>query len=131
MPKCSGCTNTCNCRFADDGVDRLGGSYILDTGQGRRNTVVQGAGTVEDPFTVSFIDSEFYRPNSLEIQKPPSQTIFGGAAYHPMTVGNAIRIYESPERIIFDPVELTRTEFVVEGFFQFVGATATFGPNTN
>lgn len=60
----AGCSTPCGCVMADDGIKVIGDSYVVNTGEGRRNTVVSGTGTVSNPYTVSFIDSEFFRPEA-------------------------------------------------------------------
>lgn len=72
MARCSSCNKACQCTVADDGFyalevgDDISPELIGTTRTGRRSTVVQGQGTLSNPFTVSFIDSDFYQANAFE-----------------------------------------------------------------
>lgn len=124
------CTTPCTCVFADDGIREVNGTYVVNTGEGRRNTVVDGSGTAADPYTISFIDSEFYRPPVGEFTYPDQSAANASYDLLDFGLGPGIVIYESPETFIFrlDLGEIG--EVTVLGFFQFVGATATFNGNT-
>lgn len=116
------CTTPCTCIFADDGIKVINNNYVVNTGEGRRNTVVDGSGTVSDPYTISFIDSEFYRPNAAEIGYPPQTANTGGED----DFQGGFVVYQTPEVIITSPT----ADFTVKGFFYVVGATVEFAANT-
>lgn len=127
-----GCTTSCTCVFADDGIVRIGDSYVMNSGKGRRNTVVSGQGSIQDPYTVSFIDSEFYRPDAGEYNFADHQSTIEleilSFSPDPPTV-----IYETPGVVFtgltenFSPISPIRG---VKGFFQVVGASAEFSADT-
>lgn len=103
-----GCSARCTCVIADDGiVIGTEGQYILDTGRGRRSTVVAGVGTLAEPYTVTFIDSEPYRPESSTNQN----------------LGFNLSISSGVWVLIDFSLEMF-------GQFQFIGASVTFAANS-
>lgn len=125
------CTTPCTCTFADDGIRELNGSYVVNTGEGRRNTVVDGEGTVEDPYTISFIDSEFFRPDVGEFTHPNQAVPNNVYAMLNFDSSAGQVVYESPGTVFSGLEQGSNSgEFTAFGFFQFVGATATFNANT-
>lgn len=123
-----GCVTPCNCVFADDGVVEVNGSYVVNTGQGRRNTVVSGDGSINNPITVSFIDSEFFRPEAGEFTFTNQSESSGSYEELDFVAGPANIIYQTPTDI-FNTL-ISTIAFTVKGFFQFFGATAVFQSNT-
>lgn len=128
----SGCQNPCNCTFFDDGVVRVGDAYVLDSGKGRRNTVVSGEGTVEDPYTVSFIDSEFYRPDAGEYTYPNQDAVVEDhlVGFFP---ADGVVVYQTPSVVfggLSEDVNPLIANRIAKGFFQVFGASATFSAST-
>lgn len=129
----NGCQNPCNCTFFDDGVVQLGsGDYVLNSGKGRRNTVVSGKGTIKDPITVSFIDSEFFRPEAGEYTFPDQEADLEDT-YVNFFPATGVVVYQTPGKVFgsldetFTPFNFSRT---VKGFYQIFGASATFSADS-
>ena len=121
MPQC-GCTSPCNCSFSEDG-------YWAERSQdGRRNTVVSGMGTPNDPFTVSFIQSEFFRPSAGELKGTGLSTT-SGSTFAP-TPADVISVYQSPETVMISiPFGSSLALTTIFGNYFVMGASATFAAN--
>lgn len=128
-----GCTSPCSCVVADDGIKVIGESYVVNTGEGRRNTVVSGQGTAADPYTVSFIDSEFYRPDAGEFTYPnqvEDSSLTQTGTLLDFIDGPGVVVYQQLGTIFFNISLGDSGDFSVKGFFQIVGASVEFTGNT-
>lgn len=127
---CAQCRTPCTCVVADDGIIVANNSYVLNSGKGRRSTVVSGTGTAANPYTVSFIDSEFYRPQAGEFQYPDQNAASIDGDLLDFTNGAGVVSYQTPNTIFFNIASGMLGDFSTFGFFQVVGASATFASNT-
>lgn len=126
----AGCSTPCGCVMADDGIKVIGDSYVVNTGEGRRNTVVSGTGTVSNPYTVSFIDSEFFRPEAGEFSFPNQDVTNNAYDLLDFSNGPGVVAYQTPHTIFLRLEGGGLGDFTVKGFFQFVGASVEFANST-
>lgn len=126
MPTCGQCNNPCTCLVSEDGF------FANRPTDGRANTVVTGRGTPSEPFTVSFVQSEFYRPESGELKQTntfvlPDNSVNNVSPTTGFTFGS---VYQSPGSVFvsFTPVgsSVLTGSF---GHFKYLGASATFSAN--
>lgn len=122
---CNACKNPCNCVVSDDGAIILDGSYNFLDNPSRRNSVVSGNGTLANPYTVSFIDSEFYRPVVGEAVTPVQSITDSDLNFVDLASGTVI--YSSPTPA---SLSLRDDEALVFGLFLVVGITVTFTGST-
>lgn len=113
MPQC-GCTQGCNCRISEDGI--LG----LHTELGRNFTTVDGNGSVEDPFTIHFLDQHEYRPKSALINYDNTQAATDD--WRNVTDGTAVVTYQTPVPFI---ISIGGFQYAQANFF-IIGASVTF-----
>lgn len=114
-----GCPNNCSCHLEEDGF------FANEPQFGRRNTLASGIGTLADPWVISFIDSEEYRPVAAEFSYP-DRTLDGAAR-----VGeNRVVVYESTPGTLFVGYPTpTSADLLVSGNYFIVGASAEFQAN--
>lgn len=123
MPQCSECASPCNCYIDEDG-------YWANRPQdGRNNVIVEGSGSVEDPFTFSFMHSEFFRPKAEEIVAPSIDVASGSPLQHPRTFYTSTT-YNNGEQVILGlPFNFLPGVMGVFGNFFMLGVSATFSAN--
>lgn len=120
MPHQCGCVTPCNCIMEEDG-------YWAERPQdGRRNTILSGSGTPNDPFTISFMQSEFFRPSAGELVPSSLPIVLASGSNDSITQSEVTVSYQTPGEIFINfalnPVILT----ALIGNFMLVGASAAF-----
>jgi len=107
------------------------GFFSLRPGDGRRNTTVEGSGSLEDPYVIHFQQSEFYRPPTGELRVGPIVVSTNPVAAVPIDPPSVtpIPFYESPGQIFFAFPDSSDEFAVVKGSLHLVGASATFQAN--
>lgn len=119
MPLCNSCLTPCNCLVTEDGF-RAG----RGTEDGRRNTVVTGVGTTENPFVIQFQMSGEYRPPSGEVRITDEATLSGIGDL----VDSGISIYWDSPNSIFTFRPNNGLTALLTGTYHMVGASASFAP---
>lgn len=127
MPTCGGsgsanCTDACACLITEDGF------FANRPQDGRANTVVTGNGTPEDPFTVSFMQSEFYQPASQEIISNNTKSVLHNTstALAQSTGVTFTTVYQSPNAVFVAFPVAAPVLAAAFGEFKVVGASVTF-----
>lgn len=112
MATCGGrCTQACSCSFSEDGFH----ANLASPVNGRNFTLLDGNGTPQDPFTISFFDQEDFRPRTAEIQYQ-NITVNTGV---PTNATNGSAVYESPIRFL---VSANKAAL----HYYYIGASVTF-----
>jgi|SRR5688572_3108077 len=117
MPTC-GCVQDCNCFLSEDGF------WAGHPELGRNFTLINGVGSEAEPFSVSFLDQEEFRPRTAEISFP--NRLVTNDTYTQVDAGpiDSTIVYESPEPFVLkDDVGFHR---YAEPNFVIIGAAATF-----
>lgn len=120
------CVSPCNCLVTEDGFN------ANRSDDGRRNTVVSGFGSINDPYVIEFQQSEFYRPPSGERRSTHTLNVSTTGTFGIFSVGAAfIDVYQSPgEVFIIIPTSVVSNYIAAtRGYFNIVGASATFAPS--
>ena len=123
MPQCLDCSSPCNCYIEEDGF-RANRSQ-----DGRNNIIVEGSGSVDDPFTFSFMHSEFFRPKAEEILAPSIVVPSTSPDQRPISFYTTSVYYNGEHAIIGIPFALIPGVMGVFGNYFMVGASATFSAN--
>lgn len=122
MPICNDCIQPCACVLSDLLTYGLTGVEETEFGLLR----VDGKGTAGDPFTISFPNSEEYRPLAGELVYAP-YTLGSGTFTEPPT---ATVVYQSPGTLFLVVPTPTNTNIVQPTqSVLFVGATVEFSSN--
>lgn len=123
MPQCAECASPCNCYVEEDG-------YRANRSQdGRNNVIVSGSGSVDDPFTFSFMHSEFFRPKAEEIIAPSLDIPPSSPDQRPIDFYTSTTYYNGERAIIGIPFAVVPGVMGVFGNFFMFGASATFSAN--
>lgn|SRR5688572_4879250 len=117
MPSC-GCVQGCNCYLSEDGF------WAGHPELGRNFTLVNGVGSDADPYSVSFLDQEEFRPRTAEISFPDRSV--NNDTYTEVPVGPvpSTITYESPEPFVIR--QSNGFHRYSEVNFIIIGAAATF-----
>ena len=122
MPICNDCIQPCACVLSDLLTYGLTGVEENEFGLLR----VDGKGTPGDPFTISFPNSEEYRPLAGELLYSPYSLSSGTAAEPP----TALVVYQSPDTVYVVVPTATNTNIVQRTqSVLFVGASVEFTAN--
>lgn len=132
MPLCGNCGQPCNCFISNDGLFAGAGSEDL----GRNFTEVSGNGSAEDPYIISFLDSEEFRPKTAEVTFEnitlPIGNTGGNGNFSRVQSANAFApgsaiVYESPIHFLVRDSFTGDPGYAQANFF-YLGASATFSP---
>lgn len=122
MPTCNECLTPCNCTIEEDGF------WANRPQDGRRNVVVEGSGTLLDPITISFMQSEFFRPEAAEVQAPTKSVPTNDNT--PVDADDyTVTVYQTPHQVLIKAVGVFVQPLTAFHNYWIVGASATFPAN--
>jgi hypothetical protein len=130
MPACGNCTNPCNCNFSEDGALSFSSLNL-----GRNFTSISGSGTEDDPYEISFLDQEEYRPKTAEINITGftlSDSTGSGnfnSVLNEADISDASLTYESPIKFIVRDTTTFKFRYIQSNFF-IIGASLSFPETT-
>lgn len=120
------CVSPCNCIVDEDGI------FSNRASEGRRNTVVSGSGSFEDPIVIQFQHSEFYRPPAAQ-QSADNITLTSGLGKNLSSFNGhtLVTVYQSPTAVLAGvPISISKLTASISGHFFLLGASATFPANS-
>lgn len=122
MALCGSCKEPCSCLIQNDGV-KSGHPEL-----GRNFTQVDGKGTEENPFTISFYDQNEFRPKAMEVTFEDVLVPNGTFGINLREEGMVTDVtYQSPNEFLIRYPSIESTVYVyASGSFYVIGATATF-----
>lgn len=136
MPNCLNCTQPCACSIVRDGTRWEDFAFATLAGdatslaainlRGQPTTHVTGTGSASDPYIISIIDAEGYKPTAGERDFPAFVVATGGGSVTTTPGNNGVVIYESPETTFLTG---TFSFATVAGTYFLVGAVVEWAGN--